>query len=42
MHFFSPANVMRLLEIVRGAETSFDALASAVEAARRTGEHRGQ
>src|SRR6266404_4484143 len=34
-HFFSPANVMRLLEIVRGAETSFDALATAVALGRR-------
>lgn len=29
LHFFSPAHVMRLLEIVRGAETSPDALATA-------------
>ncbi|HEY1430729.1 MAG TPA: 3-hydroxyacyl-CoA dehydrogenase NAD-binding domain-containing protein, partial [Stellaceae bacterium] len=29
-HFFSPANVMRLLEIVRGAATAPDALATAV------------
>ena len=35
MHFFSPANVMRLLEIVRGAETSFDALATAIALGRR-------
>ena len=28
MHFFSPANVMRLLEIVRGAKTSKSVLAS--------------
>ncbi len=28
MHFFSPANVMRLLEIVRGAKTSKSALAT--------------
>ena len=27
-HFFSPANVMRLLEIVRGAKTSFETLAT--------------
>ncbi len=27
-HFFSPANVMRLLEIVRGAETSYETLAT--------------
>jgi 3-hydroxyacyl-CoA dehydrogenase len=37
MHFFSPANVMRLLEIVRGAETSFEALASAIALGRRLG-----
>jgi 3-hydroxyacyl-CoA dehydrogenase len=36
-HFFSPANVMRLLEIVRGAMTSFDALATAVALGRRLG-----
>src|SRR5215469_12616569 len=35
MHFFSPANVMRLLEIVRGAETSFGALATAIALGRR-------
>ncbi len=27
-HFFSPANVMKLLEIVRGAKTSFETLAT--------------
>jgi 3-hydroxyacyl-CoA dehydrogenase len=37
MHFFSPANVMRLLEIVRGAETSFEALATAIVLGRRLG-----
>src|SRR6516165_4528517 len=36
-HFFSPANVMRLLEIVRGAQTSFDAIATAVGLGRRLG-----
>jgi 3-hydroxyacyl-CoA dehydrogenase len=36
-HFFSPANVMRLLEIVRGAETAADALATAVALGRRLG-----
>lgn len=30
MHFFSPANVMRLLEIVRGAKTSGETLATAL------------
>jgi 3-hydroxyacyl-CoA dehydrogenase len=36
-HFFSPANVMRLLEIVRGAATAADALATAVALGRRIG-----
>ncbi len=35
MHFFSPANVMKLLEVVRGAQTAPDALATAMELARR-------
>ncbi|WP_333669786.1 3-hydroxyacyl-CoA dehydrogenase NAD-binding domain-containing protein [Elioraea tepidiphila] len=35
MHFFSPANVMRLLEIVRGKATSAAALATAVAIGRR-------
>ena len=35
MHFFSPANVMRLLEIVRGARTSQDVLATIVDLAKR-------
>ena len=34
MHFFSPANVMRLLEIVRGADTAPEALATALSVAR--------
>ncbi len=37
MHFFSPANVMKLLEVVRGAKTSPDALATAVEVGRKLG-----
>jgi 3-hydroxyacyl-CoA dehydrogenase len=37
MHFFSPANVMRLLEIVRGGQTSFEALATAIALGRRLG-----
>jgi 3-hydroxyacyl-CoA dehydrogenase len=37
MHFFSPANVMKLLEVVRGAATSPEALATAVELGRRLG-----
>jgi 3-hydroxyacyl-CoA dehydrogenase len=35
MHFFSPANVMRLLEIVRGAKTAPDVLATVVDLAKR-------
>jgi 3-hydroxyacyl-CoA dehydrogenase len=35
MHFFSPANVMRLLEIVRGEHTAGDVLATAVGIARK-------
>jgi 3-hydroxyacyl-CoA dehydrogenase len=34
-HFFSPANVMRLLEVVRGAATAPDALATVMHLARR-------
>ncbi|MBX3703887.1 MAG: enoyl-CoA hydratase/isomerase family protein [Steroidobacteraceae bacterium] len=37
MHFFSPANVMRLVEIVRGRESSRPALATAHAVARRIG-----
>jgi 3-hydroxyacyl-CoA dehydrogenase len=35
MHFFSPANVMRLLEIVRGANTAQDVLVTVVDIAKR-------
>ena len=35
LHFFSPANVMRLLEVVRGAATAPDALATGLAVARR-------
>ncbi|GIX11965.1 3-hydroxyacyl-CoA dehydrogenase NAD-binding domain-containing protein [Elioraea sp.] len=35
MHFFSPANVMRLLEIVRGRATTAAALATAIAVGRR-------
>jgi 3-hydroxyacyl-CoA dehydrogenase len=34
-HFFSPANVMRLLEIVRGAKTAPDVLLTVVDIAKR-------
>ncbi|WP_428374469.1 3-hydroxyacyl-CoA dehydrogenase NAD-binding domain-containing protein [Lichenicoccus sp.] len=37
LHFFSPANVMRLLEVVRGAATSPAVLATAMALARRIG-----
>jgi 3-hydroxyacyl-CoA dehydrogenase len=33
-HFFSPANVMKLLEVVRGADTSKDVLATTLKLAR--------
>jgi 3-hydroxyacyl-CoA dehydrogenase len=34
-HFFSPANVMKLLEIVRGRETSTEVIASSLKLAKR-------
>jgi 3-hydroxyacyl-CoA dehydrogenase len=37
MHFFSPANVMRLLEIVRGRDTAPDVLATAMSVGRKIG-----
>jgi 3-hydroxyacyl-CoA dehydrogenase len=37
LHFFSPAHVMRLLEIVRGHSTSPETLATAIAFARRIG-----
>ncbi len=37
LHFFSPANIMRLLEIVRGAATAPDVLATAMAFAKRVG-----
>jgi 3-hydroxyacyl-CoA dehydrogenase len=36
-HFFSPANVMRLLEIVRGAATAKDVLATAMQLSKKIG-----
>jgi 3-hydroxyacyl-CoA dehydrogenase len=35
LHFFSPANVMRLLEIVRGAQTAPDVLATCLDMAKK-------
>ena len=37
LHFFSPANVMKLLEIVRGAKTRDDVLATAMKLSRKIG-----
>ena len=37
MHFFSPANVMKLLEVVRGAQTSPDVLATLMALAKPIG-----
>lgn len=37
LHFFSPAHVMRLVEVVRGQETSPEALATALELMREVG-----
>ena len=37
MHFFSPANVMRLVEVVRGAATSAETLATAIAVGRKLG-----
>ena len=37
LHFFSPANVMRLVEIVRGKATSSEALATAMAVAKKLG-----
>ncbi|CAM2193082.1 3-hydroxyacyl-CoA dehydrogenase [Paraburkholderia kururiensis] len=34
MHFFSPANVMKLLEVVRGRETARDVLATVMQVAK--------
>jgi 3-hydroxyacyl-CoA dehydrogenase len=37
MHFFSPANVMKLLEVVRGKATASDALITVMRLARKIG-----
>ena len=37
MHFFSPANVMKLLEVVRGDKTAPDALATAMATGKKIG-----
>ena len=37
LHFFSPANVMKLLEVVRGAKTADDVLVTAMALAKKIG-----
>ncbi|WP_295493534.1 3-hydroxyacyl-CoA dehydrogenase NAD-binding domain-containing protein [Sphingorhabdus sp. EL138] len=37
MHFFSPANVMKLLEVVRGDKTALDVLATAMAIGKKIG-----
>ena len=37
LHFFSPANIMKLLEVVRGARTADDVLATCMALAKRIG-----
>jgi 3-hydroxyacyl-CoA dehydrogenase len=37
LHFFSPANIMRLLEVVRGRQTGAEVLATALALAKRLG-----
>jgi 3-hydroxyacyl-CoA dehydrogenase len=37
MHFFSPANIMKLLEVVRGAQTAPDVLLTAMQLGKRIG-----
>jgi 3-hydroxyacyl-CoA dehydrogenase len=37
LHFFSPANVMPLLEVVRGEETEIDVIATGMQLARKIG-----
>lgn len=37
MHFFSPAQVMKLVEVVRGAQTGADAVATVLKSAKKLG-----
>jgi 3-hydroxyacyl-CoA dehydrogenase len=37
LHFFSPANVMKLVEVVRGAKTAADVLATSMDLTRKIG-----
>ena len=42
LHFFSPAHIMRLLEVVRGAQTAPDVLATALAFGKRLGKVAGR
>ena len=37
LHYFSPANIMKLVEVVKARETASDALATALSVAKKTG-----
>ncbi|QQM30001.1 enoyl-CoA hydratase/isomerase family protein [Martelella lutilitoris] len=39
LHFFSPAHIMKLLEVVRAAKTAPDVVATAMEIGRKLGKH---
>lgn len=39
LHFFSPAHVMRLVEVIRGDQTAVDVLATAMELVRKLGKN---
>ena len=41
LHFFSPANIMKLLEIVRGEKTADDVLMTAMKLSKKIGKGRG-
>lgn len=41
LHFFSPANVMKLLEVVRGADTGKDVMATVMGVAKKNQKNRG-
>ncbi len=39
LHFFSPANVMRLIEVVRGADTAGEVIATSMDIAKKIGKN---
>ncbi|HEY9279081.1 MAG TPA: 3-hydroxyacyl-CoA dehydrogenase NAD-binding domain-containing protein [Eoetvoesiella sp.] len=39
LHFFSPADVMRLVEVIQGEQTAGDVIATAMDLVRRLGKH---